>query len=93
MKIQPNAVPFSDAGDTTGAQEARRRTVPAATPGAPDGAPVALSALSNSLGKTDGDIDMARVEALREAIRNGELRVDASRIADGLLDSVRELVR
>ncbi|MBU4610508.1 flagellar biosynthesis anti-sigma factor FlgM [Achromobacter sp. GG226] len=85
-------MPYADA-DTTSSQDVRRR--PAAAPAAntTDGAPVALSALSNSLAKPDGDIDMARVEALREAIRNGELRIDASRIADGLIDSVRELTQ
>jgi len=93
LKIQPNAVPYADAADTAGAQDVRRRATSSAAAGVSGSAHVALSSLSNSFAKADGDIDMARVEALREAIRNGELRIDASRIADSLIDSVRELVR
>lgn len=38
------------------------------------------------------DIDGARVEEIREAIRDGRLEVRAERIADGLIDSVRDLL-
>jgi len=38
-------------------------------------------------------IDMARVQALREAIAAGELRIDAGRIADGLIASACELLQ
>lgn len=93
LKIQPNAVPYADAGDAAGAQDARRRAPVSAPAGSPESTPVALSALSSSLTKADGDIDMARVQALRDAISKGELRIDASRIADGLIESARELIR
>jgi len=39
------------------------------------------------------DIDEARVQALRAAIATGELRIDAERIADGLIASACELLQ
>lgn len=37
------------------------------------------------------DIDTARVDELREAIREGHFEIRADRIADGLIESAREL--
>ena len=39
----------------------------------------------------DSDIDTDRVAAIRLAIANGQIRIDPSRIADGLLATLREL--
>jgi len=71
---------------------ARTRT---GTP-APRSAQVNISATSTKLLELhngDGDIDMERVNALRDAIASGQLRIDASRIADGLIASARELLK
>lgn len=84
-------------------------TGPAGVPARPDGAApsglarqsagsaqVELSSASRSLlamQNGDGDIDMQKVAAIREAIARGELRIDAGRIADGLLASARELLQ
>ena len=38
------------------------------------------------------DIDMDRVEALRTALANGDLKIDSGRIADGIIASARELI-
>lgn len=38
------------------------------------------------------DIDTARVEELRQAIADGTLEIHADRIADGLIDSVRDML-
>lgn len=38
------------------------------------------------------DIDLARVEAIRTAIASGEFKINASHIADGWIDSVKELL-
>lgn len=46
-----------------------------------------------SLQNGDNDIDMQRVQQVRDAIAAGQLKVDASRIADSLLASVRELLK
>lgn len=58
-----------------------------------DRAQVQISPVSVALLQDSGDVDLARVEAIRNAIRSGELQVDAGRIADGLLDSARELIQ
>jgi len=36
------------------------------------------------------DIDSAKVEEIRDAIRDGRLEIRADRIADGLIDNLRE---
>ncbi len=41
----------------------------------------------------NGDIDMGRVEALKQAIRNGELRMDTGKIADALIKQSWELTQ
>lgn len=61
-------------------------------------AKVELSALSSSLSKADAAIasapvvDQARVNEIRLAISEGRFQVDANRIADGLIDSVRDML-
>ncbi|MGO3130610.1 MAG: flagellar biosynthesis anti-sigma factor FlgM [Alcaligenes sp.] len=47
----------------------------------------------NSLQDSSADVDMKKVEALREAIAAGELKIDTSRIADSLIASVRDLLK
>ncbi|TSH95684.1 flagellar biosynthesis anti-sigma factor FlgM [Verticiella sediminum] len=89
MKIAPVSAPAAEAPDA--ANTLRRK--PAAADTAAAGATVALSATSTALAQADGDIDMARVETIRQAIRAGELTIDPARIADGLIESVRELIR
>lgn len=39
-----------------------------------------------------GDFDAASVAEIREAIKAGRYRIDTTRIADGLLDAVRDLL-
>lgn len=41
--------------------------------------------------ESDDDIDTAKVEEIRQAIAEGRIRIDPSKIADGLLASLREL--
>lgn len=59
---------------------------------------VELSPLSASLAKAEATmasaptVDRARVDEIRQAISEGRFRMDASRIADGLLESVREML-
>jgi negative regulator of flagellin synthesis FlgM len=48
-----------------------------------------LAALSNGA----HDVDMQKVESVRDAIASGQLKVDTGRIADSLLASARELLR
>lgn len=46
-------------------------------------------------GLQDGSADVRaeRVQQIRDALASGELRIDPGRIADGLLVSVRELLK
>ena len=59
---------------------------------------VQLSSLSSSLAKAEASIaqapvvDTQRVEEIKQAIAKGEFKIDAGRIADGLIDSVREML-
>lgn len=59
---------------------------------------VQLSSLSASLQKAETVIsqtpvvDKQRVEEIKQAIANGDFKVDAGRIADGLIASVREML-
>ncbi|GGX77932.1 hypothetical protein GCM10007160_01450 [Litchfieldella qijiaojingensis] len=57
-----------------------------------EGAPAAITHLSQSTGDSGQDIDLARVEEIRQAISEGRLEIRAERIADGLIDSVRDLL-
>lgn len=48
-----------------------------------------LSNLQNS----DNDVNVARVNEIRDALASGQLKIDPSRIADGLIASVRDLLK
>jgi negative regulator of flagellin synthesis FlgM len=55
---------------------------------------VSLSALSSDLRATgSSDIDTAKVESIKAAIRDGSLQMDTSKIADGLIGTVRDLLQ
>lgn len=55
------------------------------------GSAQALS-VAPSLPSTNGDFDSARVAKIRADISAGRYRVDTSKVADGLLASVRDLI-
>jgi negative regulator of flagellin synthesis FlgM len=64
-------------------------------PGSGKGA-VDLSAAArhlSNLQNSDNDINVARVQEIRDALASGQLKIDPSRIADGLLASVRDLLK
>ncbi|WP_136067320.1 flagellar biosynthesis anti-sigma factor FlgM [Modicisalibacter radicis] len=54
--------------------------------------PASVAHLSNKTQDTTQDIDTARVAEIRQAISEGRLEIDSGRIADGLIDSVRDLL-
>ena len=57
---------------------------------------VSLSPLSSTLrsgGTNVGDIDTQTVQQIKDAISKGQLPIDPSKIADGLLDSVRSFLK
>lgn len=94
MKIHSTTRATSEADLGTKPQGTRANTAPKQA----DSAQVALSPLSVQLQSqmaaqdTAGDIDVARVAAISDAIRSGRLSINPERIADGLLDSARDLL-
>jgi negative regulator of flagellin synthesis FlgM len=66
----------------------------AASQPAVDGAQVKLSDAQSRLMQPNGqDINVERVEALKLAIRNGELSIDTGKIADALLQDTHDLLK
>lgn len=66
----------------------------AASQPAVDGAQVKLSDAQSRLMQPNGqDINVERVEALKLAIRNGELSMDTGKIADALLQDTHDLLK
>ncbi len=94
MKIEGSVKPVG--ATPTGETRARSHAGAAPVPNAE--AKVELSSLSASLIKAEAAmastpvVDRARVDEIRQAISEGRFTVDAERIADGLIKSVRELL-
>ncbi|MCL2643863.1 MAG: flagellar biosynthesis anti-sigma factor FlgM [Betaproteobacteria bacterium] len=61
------------------------------------GEQVQLSTLASTLQKAEAALaktpgmDTARIEEITQAIRDGRFKIDASRIADGLIAEVRQM--
>ena len=77
------------------------RSRPAAAPNTPSTNAtdkVELSSLSASLQKAEATIaetpvvNKQRVDEIKSAIANGDFKIDANRIAEGLISSVREML-
>lgn len=96
MKITPNLIK-SQLASSISATRSSRPNVGAATSGNTEkAASVDLSAAARHLAalqNSDHDIDMAKVQALRDAIASGQYKVDTSRIAESLIASARELLK
>lgn len=58
---------------------------------------VSLSNLSSSLrslaASGSADIDMNHVQSIKDAIKNGTLQIDTGKIADGILETARGLLK
>ena len=80
----------TDAGTASGATTAT-------APGASSDANVSLSSLSSSLrslaASGSADVDMNHVQSIKDAIKNGTLQIDTGKIADGILETARGLVK
>jgi negative regulator of flagellin synthesis FlgM len=94
MKIEGGINPV------VGPQSGENRPKPQAAPQQQGGAQskVELSPLSSSLNKAETAIastpivDRARVDEIRQAMSEGRFQVDAGKIADGLINSVKEML-
>lgn len=96
MKIENNS-PVTPPRETQAVTRPVQPTSPVAPFGTQDSVvlqplSVQLQALEGGLRKTS-DVDMARVEAIRQAIAEGRYEVNASAIAEGLITSARESLR
>ncbi|WP_280562078.1 MULTISPECIES: flagellar biosynthesis anti-sigma factor FlgM [unclassified Chromohalobacter] len=73
--------------------DATQRTPPRGGDTAQAGSPASITTLSQSNeADTSQDIDTARIDEIRQAISDGQLELDTGKIADGLIDSVRDLL-
>jgi negative regulator of flagellin synthesis FlgM len=57
---------------------------------------VSLSSQSKALSGVSGDtavFDVSRVQEIKDAIASGRFQVDAGKVADGLIDTVKDLIR
>ena len=84
------------AGDNGDAKAPRKsETAPATTSGQGN---VTLSPLSAQLQSLEANVamdnvyDADKVEAIKLAISNGEFQIDAGKIADGLINTVQDLL-
>lgn len=62
------------------------------TAGAKKSDPAVVTHLSNAMKDTSQDINTARVDEVREAIREGNLNINPEKIADGLIQSVQDML-
>lgn len=85
-------------GPVNGAAKPTNGAAPRPAGAAPAGDQVALSPLSarlQEIGGKMGDtavVDAARVAEIKQAIADGQFRINPERIADGLLESVRQML-
>jgi negative regulator of flagellin synthesis FlgM len=80
--------------------ESRTRSVQSSSTSgaAAAGAKVELSSLSSSLQQAEAAmaevpvVDQSRVDEIKQAISEGHFKVDAEKVADGLIESVRQML-
>ncbi len=105
MKVDSTSSQSSRSLTSASAGAARSQQGAAATAGAPAGAAgassgdatVNLSGLSGQLRTSsasgNADIDVGLVQSIKDALNNGTLSIDANKIADGVLNTARELLQ
>ncbi|HLS41786.1 MAG TPA: flagellar biosynthesis anti-sigma factor FlgM [Paenalcaligenes sp.] len=100
MKVTPSSLPHTPAerlSTTRPATGATAYSQQSPTSSRGDSASnVDLSTTARQLQQlqsSEHDIDIERVQAVKDAIAAGKLRIDTSRIADSLIASARELLK
>lgn len=87
----------SAAGSVSAGGTATPSASAASTSGASGDANVNLSSLSSTLrslaASGSADIDVAHVQSIKDAIKNGTLQIDAGKIADGVIQTARDLMK
>jgi negative regulator of flagellin synthesis FlgM len=82
-------------GNTTGTNAPRGSVATAKPAGTSSGERVDISSLSarmQEVGAGEAPIDTQRVAEIKQAITEGRFQINPERIADGLLNSVREML-
>lgn len=82
-----SGVATTQAGASKGAEKT------AATAAASDNVRLSSQAQALSSTSSSGVFDAKKVEEIKAAIANGTFQVDASKVADGLIDSVKDLIQ
>ncbi|CAN0624037.1 negative regulator of flagellin synthesis FlgM [Burkholderia multivorans] len=101
MKVDSTSSQSSRSLTSASAGAARSQqgaAAPAGAAGASSGdATVNLSGLSGQLRTSaasgNADIDVGLVQSIKDALNNGTLSIDANKIADGVLNTARELLQ
>ena len=94
-----DALSRSQASDATAANSSAQSagTAPQTSTSGSGDASVSLSGLSQHLrslaASGSADIDTAHVESIKQAIKDGSLQIDSGKIADGVLNTARELLQ
>ncbi|SMG38515.1 flagellar biosynthesis anti-sigma factor FlgM [Paraburkholderia susongensis] len=87
----------SDAASAAGATQSATQGASTAAGSAAGDASVSLSGLSQHLrslaASGSADIDTTHVESIKQAIKDGTLQIDSGKIADGVLQTARDLLQ
>lgn len=92
MKINSS---LPSVGNTAGTNAPRGSVATTKPTGTPTGERVDISSLSarmQEVGAGEAPIDAQRVAEIKQAISEGRFQINPERIADGLLNSVREML-
>jgi negative regulator of flagellin synthesis FlgM len=93
LKSNPGLQPTNTngAGNARGADKA---ATTAATPAATDSVRLSSAgqAMANAVGSNNQVFDTKKVERIKMAIADGQFQVNSEKVADGLLDTVRDLL-
>ena len=100
MKIDPTITPLSKAPGKAGALPAKNGVARTAATAIDTQAPVDLTPMTAEAHQLQAqltqpgsdDFDVARVTEIRRAISEDRYQINPEKIADGLIDSVRELL-
>jgi negative regulator of flagellin synthesis FlgM len=96
MKIDSsnsNALSVLQTGATRAANKVDAPAAVGAVKGTSASSTVNLSSMSAVHAANGSDIDVAKVEAIKAALRDGTYKIDSGKIADGMLGSARDLLK
>lgn len=94
MKINGSSDPLrlNSSATNKGGKATEKSAAPAADTVNLSGLPAQLAKLVEEAQAPNAVFDQSRVDSIKEAIRNGEFKVDSKIVAERLLQTVEELV-